>query len=105
VKLVKCGGGSSSVTVFYSTHGRGHRVFKVWSAMLKERRCIIPAGSFFEGKKQHQNRNPNTGSQSKGGVCSVWLEWQLWLNPKTKNSLDAEKTEETAVPPQQGLFD
>jgi putative SOS response-associated peptidase YedK len=52
--------------------------------MLNERRCIIPASSFFEWKKTASGPKPKYRLTAKGrhllGMAGVWQPWQ---NPKT----------------------
>jgi putative SOS response-associated peptidase YedK len=55
-----------------------------WKDMLSKRRCIVPAGSFFEWKKAAPEPRPKYKLSVKGrlvlGMAGVW---QPWINPKT----------------------
>ena len=57
---------------------------KFWKEMLSKRRCIVPAGSFFEWKKTGPEPRPKYRLSAKGrkvlGMAGVWSPW---INPKT----------------------
>jgi putative SOS response-associated peptidase YedK len=57
---------------------------KFWKPMLTERRCIVPAASFFEWQKSATAPKPKYRLSVKGkntfGMAGVWSPW---LNPKT----------------------
>jgi putative SOS response-associated peptidase YedK len=57
---------------------------KFWGTMLGERRCIVPASSFFEWRKTGNEPRPKYKLSVKGrpvfGMAGVWSPW---MNPKT----------------------
>jgi putative SOS response-associated peptidase YedK len=70
--------------LLFNARSEGIATSKFWQGMLNERRCIIPASSFFEWKKTASGPKPKYRLSVKGqhilGMAGVW---QLWKNPKT----------------------
>jgi putative SOS response-associated peptidase YedK len=57
---------------------------KFWKEMLSKRRCIVPAGSFFEWKKTGPEPRPKYRLTVKGrNVLGMAGIWSPWINPKT----------------------
>ena len=55
-----------------------------WGAMFRERRCIVPASSFFEWRKTGTEPRPKYKLSVKGrGVFGMAGVWSPWMNPKT----------------------
>lgn len=70
--------------LLFNARSEGIESTKFWSAALKERRCIIPASSFFEWKRSASGPKPKYRLSIKNrrvfGMAGVW---QPWINPKT----------------------
>jgi putative SOS response-associated peptidase YedK len=70
--------------LLFNARSEGIASSKFWREMLTNRRCIVPAGSFFEWKKTAPEPRPKYRLSVKGrhvlGMAGVW---QLWQNPKT----------------------
>jgi putative SOS response-associated peptidase YedK len=57
---------------------------KFWKEMLSKRRCIVPAGSFFEWKKRGPEPRPKYRLSAKGrNVLGMAGIWSPWINSKT----------------------
>jgi len=57
---------------------------KFWKEMLSRRRCIVPAGSFFEWRKTGPEPRPKYRLSAKGrNVLGMAGIWSPWINPKT----------------------
>ena len=57
---------------------------KFWKEMLSKRRCIVPAGSFFEWRKTGPEPRPKYRLSVKGrNVLGMAGIWSPWINPKT----------------------
>jgi putative SOS response-associated peptidase YedK len=55
-----------------------------WGPMLRERRCIVPASSFFEWGKTEKGPRPKYKLSVKGRpVFGMAGLWSPWMNPKT----------------------
>jgi putative SOS response-associated peptidase YedK len=54
----------------------------LWKAAFEERRCIVPADSFFEWKRIHKRDNPKYEITVPGrepfGMAGIW---SVWKNP------------------------
>ena len=55
----------------------------LWKASFEERRCIVPADSFFEWKRIHKRDNPKYEITVPGrepfGMAGIW---SIWRTPK-----------------------
>jgi len=60
----------------------------IWKAAFEQRRCIVPADSFFEWKRIHKRDNPKYEITVPGrepfGMAGIW---SVWKNPKDGTSL------------------
>ena len=70
--------------LLFNTRAEGAASAKFWAPMLAERRCIVPASSFFEWRKTAKEPRPKYKLSVKGrpvfGMAGVWSPW---MNPKT----------------------
>ncbi len=70
--------------LLFNTRAEGVAEAKFWGPMLRERRCIVPASSFFEWRKMGKEPRPKYRLSVKGrpvfGMAGVWSPW---MNPKT----------------------
>jgi putative SOS response-associated peptidase YedK len=55
----------------------------LWKSAFEERRCIVPADSFFEWKRIHKRDNPKyeiiVPGREPFGMAGIW---SVWRNPK-----------------------
>jgi putative SOS response-associated peptidase YedK len=70
--------------LLFNARSEGIATAKFWQGILNERRCIVPASSFFEWKKTASGPKPRYRLSIKRrhifGMAGVW---QAWKNPKT----------------------
>lgn len=52
----------------------------LWKSSFEERRCIVPADSFFEWKKLHKKNNPKyeitVPGQEPFALAAIWSRWR-----------------------------
>jgi len=53
----------------------------VWKKSFEDRRCIVPADSFFEWKRLHKKNNPKYKITIQGrGLFAIAEIWSMWNN-------------------------
>lgn len=71
--------------LLFNARSEGIAGSNFWGAMFRERRCIVPASSFFEWRKTEKEPRPKYKLSVKGrpvfGMAGVWSPW---MNPKTE---------------------
>jgi putative SOS response-associated peptidase YedK len=70
--------------LLFNARAEGVAESNFWGAMFRERRCIVPASSFFEWRKTGAEPRPKYRLSVKGrGVFGMAGVWSPWMNPKT----------------------
>ena len=70
--------------LLFNARAEGVADTKFWGDMVRERRCIVPASSFFEWRKTGNEPRPKYKLSVKGrGVFGMAGVWSPWMNPKT----------------------
>jgi putative SOS response-associated peptidase YedK len=70
--------------LLFNARAEGVADSNFWGAMFRERRCIVPASSFFEWRKTGTEPRPKYRLSVKGrGVFGMAGVWSPWMNPKT----------------------
>jgi putative SOS response-associated peptidase YedK len=70
--------------LLFNARAEGVADTKFWGDMVRKRRCIVPASSFFEWRKTGTGSRPKYKLSVKGrGVFGMAGVWSPWMNPKT----------------------